>query len=151
DPAQLPRRRDQMLDGVEAYLLSRGRAATPGGMIEALFPPQFRSRFALWGDAVARIFVAQNRLADAAELGGRFLASRQTNRAQYGIEVARWHLLLGDAERARSTLRYSLEGTNSADSYDAAYFEALRMMYELLPPAERPAWVEVQRHRAESG
>ncbi len=151
NPDQIARRRDQMLDGLEAYLLSRSRTVTPPGLIEALFPLQFRSRYALWGDAVARIFVAQNRYADAAELGGRFLANTQTNRALYGIEIARWHLLLGDPERARATLRFALEGTNGADSFDAAYFEALRMMYELLPANERSAWAEAQRRRADGG
>lgn len=145
------RRRDQMLDGLEAYLLAGGGRTTPAGLIEALFPPQFRSRFSLWGDAVARIFVAQHRYAEAANLGARFLAEIRTNRTSYGVEIARWQLFLGDEDKARSTLRFALEGTNGGDSLDAPYFEALRMMHELLPAAERKAWVKSQRLNAGAG
>ena len=145
------RRRDQMLDGLEAFLLARGGRTTPAGLIDALFPPQFRSRFALWGDAVARIFVAQHRYAEAAVLGARFLADIRTNRTGYGVEIARWQLFLGDEDKARSILRFALEGTNGGDSLDAPYFEALRMMHEFLPAAERKAWVQSQCKSAEAG
>ena len=145
------RRRDQMLDGLEAFLLARGGRPTPAGLVEALFPSQFRSRFSLWGDAVARIFVAQHRYAEAAELGARFLAEIRTNRTTYGVEIARWQLFLGDQDKARSILRFSLEGTNGGDSLDAPYFEALRLTHELLPPAERKDWVKAQLSGAEAG
>lgn len=151
DAGDVSRRRDQMLDGLEAFLLTRGGLMTPPGLVEALFPPQFRSRFALWVDVVARIFVAQHRYAEAAELGSRFLAGTQTNRAVSGLEVARWYLLLGDSEKARATLRFALEGANGADTLDAPFFECLRVLRELLPATERKAWAESQRRRAESG
>src|SRR5260221_10440511 len=119
------RRRDQLLDGVGAFFWAPGRGLTPPGLTGAFFPPQFRSRYALWGDAIARIFVAQHRYAEAAKLGVRFLATTQTNRALYGLEIPPWHLLLGDPDQPRATLRFALEGTHSAASFDPSYFEVL--------------------------
>ncbi len=138
-------RRAWMLDGVEVFLRVRLAQPVPPGLVAALFPPQFRSRFTLWGEAVARIFAAQHRYREAADLGSRFLVQTRTNRAAYAAEIARWFLFLGESDNARTVLRFGLDGVNNGDSLDLPYFEALRLAFFLQPAADRSRWADAQR------
>jgi tetratricopeptide (TPR) repeat protein len=105
-------------------------------LTEKLFPKGFGLR--LWQTAQA--FATRNRFREAALLGQRVFNGVTTQRATFGRELARWHLLLGQTDQAREVLRAAI-GT-PAESFDADIYGALREYYLLLPESERPEFVE---------
>lgn len=144
-------RRTVLIEGVDTFLRSAGGRPTPDGMIEGLFPPGLPARTRLWADSLARVFVGQHRYREAVQLTAPVLASLQTHRAMLGVELARWHLLLGEREEAIGVLRFATEGRNPAETLEAIWFEALRMLYYLLPAAERGEFAARMQRVADDG
>lgn len=151
DADALALRRTVGLEGIEAFLRGEGGRPAPEGLIEGLFPGGQASRTRLWGDALARVFVAQHRYREAVLLSAPVLASLQTHRATLGVEMARWFLQLGERDNALSVLRFATEGRNPAETLEAVWFEALRMQHHLLPPAERPEFAARMQRVADAG
>ncbi|MBS0661091.1 MAG: hypothetical protein JSR82_22965 [Verrucomicrobia bacterium] len=144
-------RRTVLLEGLDLYLRTIGGRPTPEGLVEGLFPPQHAGKTKFWGDSIARVFVGQHRYREATQLAAPVLASLQTHRASLGVELARWHLLLGEREAAIGVLRFATEGRNPAETFEAIWFEAVRMLYLLLPPAERADYAGRMQRVAEEG
>ncbi len=151
DREGLAERRIWLVDGLETFLRGGAGRPVPAGIVQALFPPPFRARAALWGDTVARAFLTHQHYREAIEIASQALAQTTTNRAAYGLEIARWYLLLGEADNAREILRFALDGRNSAESLEAPWFEALRYEFFLLPATARPAFVQQQIARGAEG
>ncbi len=126
------------------------------GLLDALFPEAGGSgepapampREKLW-QAATQVLAPAGRFADAVRLGERVFASSVTGRAACGLQLARWHVLLRQPERARAILGAAFQSPGSpatltaSDNEDAAWEdECLRAYYQLLPAAERAPFRE---------
>jgi predicted Zn-dependent protease len=123
------------------YLDAGGK--TPPGMVEELFPPRAAGRELLWKAAEAG-FAAQDRYAEAAELGERVVAMATSARVNFALPVAQWELFLGRIERARAVLRAALaDGAGETfESGASPIFAALREYFLLLPESERASFAD---------
>ena len=101
--------------------------ATEPGLVEKLFPEGYVLR--AW--QTASLFGNRGNFREAAQLGERVFRSLTTQRARYGIELAHWHLNLGEIDTARRYLRESLD--TPGESYDAPVYSALREYFLLIP------------------
>lgn len=144
-------RRTVLLEGLDHYLRTLGGQPTPDGLLEGLFPASQAAKTKFWGDSVARIFVGQHRYREGLQLAAPVLAGLQSHRASLGVELARWHLLLGEREQAVAVLRFATDGVNPAETLEAIWFEAMRMLYFLLPPAERADYAGRMQRLADEG
>jgi predicted Zn-dependent protease len=127
--------RDFLLVALGQYLQSQNGAIDPEA-IEQLFPRSFRLR--LW--QAAQMFAQRGRFREAAQLGQRVFDALSTQRAAYGIDLANWHLYLGDVGAARRVLRASLE--QPGESFSNPVYAALRQYWMLLPATERGGFAE---------
>ena len=121
-----------------------GNSVPAPGMIESLFAEGTHLR--TW--QAAMLFAARNRFREAITLGQRVFTQSSSQRAIYGLELAHWHLFLGEADAARETLRSSI--SSSAESLDAPVCNALREYYLLLPEKDRAGFVETYLHSPEA-
>jgi tetratricopeptide (TPR) repeat protein len=123
------------------YLEAGGK---PGpGMAGELFPPRAAVRELLWKAAESG-FAAQDRYAEAAELGERVVALASSARVNFALPVAQWEIFLGRPERARAALRAAL-ADGAGDTFEpgaSPIFAALREYFLLLPESERAGFVD---------
>ncbi|MEO7319640.1 MAG: tetratricopeptide repeat protein, partial [Chthoniobacteraceae bacterium] len=106
------------------------------GLVEKLFPQGYLLR--AW--QTASLFGNRGNFREAAQLGERVFRSVSTQRARYGLDLAHWHLQLGEIDTARRYLRESLD--SAGESFESPVYSALREYYLLLPAAERAAFAE---------
>ncbi len=113
------------------------------GMVAELFPPQVTVRELLW-KAAEDGFAAQDRYAEAVELGERVVTMAESARADFSLPVAQWELYLGHVEAARSVLRAALEegGGESFETSTNPVFAVLREYFLLLPENERAGFAD---------
>ena len=142
DTGQRAGRGLQLVEALQQFLAAGGR---PGANIAGeLFPSPIRARDLLW--KAARDGFAERRwYAQAAELGERVVALAASGRAGYAVELAQWELFLDRADRARAVLRDAVNeggGVSLDGAGGSAIYEALRAYYLLLPPDERPGFVD---------
>ena len=135
DKRRTPADRDFLLIALGQHLQAHPGKVAPG-LIESLFPPGYLLR--AW--QTASLLGSRGNFREAAQLGERVFRSLSTQRARYGLELAHWHLYLGEIDTARRYLRESL-GT-PGESFDAAVYAVLREYYLLLPQIERGAFTE---------
>lgn len=107
-------------------------------LMRDLFAGRLNQRELLWQAAV--LFASQNHLPEAAQLGERVFACPVSLRAAYGVELARWYVILGDMASARRVLRLVIR--EGADSLDRPACQGLRAYYFLLDESERAPFVE---------
>jgi predicted Zn-dependent protease len=123
---------------------------TPGpGMVAALFPPEATVRDLLW-KAAEEGFAAQDRYAEAAELGERVASLSSSARANYAFPVAQWDLYLGRVDNARAVLRGAL-ATTGGDTFDPSrspIYLVLREYFLLLPESERAGFADEYLRKA---
>ncbi|MGB8167256.1 MAG: tetratricopeptide repeat protein, partial [Chthoniobacteraceae bacterium] len=122
--------RDFLLIALGQYLSSNDNRID-ATLLNKLFPTGFTLR--LW--QTAALFAAKNHFQEATRLGQRVFENATTQRASFGRELAHWHVLLGEVEKAREILRSSISA--GAESIDSDVYGALREYYLLLPEAER--------------
>ncbi len=115
---------------LDRYLDAHDRGVDPR-LMKALFPPAFRYR--RW--EVAQSFRRHGLVHEAAELGRPVFEQGGLQRAAMGLELASWYILDGRLDQARAVLQDAINET--ADSYGAPVFEAMRMLHGLLPASER--------------
>ncbi|MEQ1861390.1 MAG: tetratricopeptide repeat protein [Chthoniobacteraceae bacterium] len=130
DRTRTPVERDFLMLALEQYLGAH-RGAVPAGLVENLFPDGHRAN--LWQAATG--LAQRGHLRAAVQLGTRVLDRLNTQRAEGALELALWHVQLGDLAAATRTLRGSIEGTH--DTLNASFYAALRTLHLLLPPRER--------------
>ena len=126
--------RDYLSVALEQSLEVGGRRLD-AGLVQKLYPPGANLR--LW--QAATLFAASDRFRDATQLGRRFFDSATTQRGACGPELARWYLLCGEAEQARTVLRETIK--RPADSFASPVCTALRDYFLLLPESDRAAFV----------
>lgn len=107
-------------------------------LVPGLFPEPFKARQILWQTAV--LFASRGHFDEAIQLGGRVFTAAQTQRPAYGVELARWHVCIGDIGGARRVLRSAIAG--AGDSPDGTIYAALREYYFLLPENRRDSFIE---------
>jgi tetratricopeptide (TPR) repeat protein len=129
-PHRTPPERDFLLVALEQHLDDRSEGASPA-LIISLFPEGHRVR--LW--QMASAFAQRGLYREAIELGRKVFEEITTQKAVCGVELAQWHLALGEIEPARAVLRESVR--LGADHLGAPHFAALRALHQLLPEAER--------------
>ncbi len=125
--------RDYLLIALGQHLQTRPGKIEPG-LIEKLFPEGYLLRS--W--QTASLLGNRGNFREAARLGERVFRSLSTQRARYGLELAHWHLYLGEIDRARRYLRESLN--TPGESFEAPVYSVLREYYLLLPAPERAAF-----------
>ena len=135
DKRRTPVERDFLFVALGQALDANDGTAAPG-LIDALFAEGTHLR--LW--QAAMLFAGRNRFREAITLGRRVFEQSSTQRAAYGLELAHWHLFLGEVRPAREILRATL--SSIAESLDAPVCTALREYYLLLPEEDRAAFVE---------
>ena len=133
DKRRTPSERDYLSVALEQYLEASG-TRLDAGLIEKLYQPGENLR--LW--QAATIFAGRDRFRDATRLGRRFFDSATSQRGAYGQELARWYLLIGDAEQARAVLRETIK--LPVDSFASPVCAALRDYFLLLPESDRAAF-----------
>lgn len=135
DQRRTPLERDYLLVALGQHIEKRGgRLET--GLVERLFPQSFRLR--LW--QAAALLASRGHFREATQLGQRVFDVLSTQRAAFGVELAHWHLHLGDVEAARRALRESIR--MPGESFEAPVFAALREYFFLLPEDQRAAFAE---------
>ncbi len=135
DKRRTPSERDYLFIALGQALDDSDEKAEPA-MLEALFAEGTHLR--RW--QAAGLFAGRNRFREAIQLGKPVFDSTSTQRASCGLELAHWHLMLGEVEQARAILRETI--SSGADSLDAPVCSALREYYLLLPEPDRPAFVD---------
>ena len=135
DKKRTPSERDFLLIALGQHLQTRPGKIEPG-VIEKLFPEGYLLR--AW--QTASLLGNRGNFREAAQLGERVFRSLSTQRARYGLELAHWHLYLGEIDIARRYLRESLD--SPGESFEAPVYSVLREYYLLLPPAERASFSE---------
>ncbi|MEZ0254913.1 MAG: tetratricopeptide repeat protein [Chthoniobacter sp.] len=135
DKKRTPSERDYLFIALGQALDTSDEKAEPA-MLDTLFAEGTHLR--RW--QAAMLFASRNRFREAIQLGQRVFESTTTQRAGVGLEVAQWHLMLGEADKARALLRSTI--SSSAESLDAPVCAALREYYLLLPEPDRAAFVE---------
>jgi len=106
---------------------------TNGRIDPALLDQLFNGSFRLWQAAAA---LTQNRqLRTATQLGERALKQFSGQRPAYLLELAHWHLILGELDPALRLLNQA--ALTPDDSLDAPVYQALRERYLLCPPKLR--------------
>ncbi len=128
-------RREILVQGLEQFLSARVRPLS-ADEVNALFPPEFRSRSLLWKASV--LFGSHGDVKAAAQLARRVFEESSSQKAVFGTELARWEILACKPQEAVRVLAESLHG--SADGFGAPYYDALREYYLLLPDPDRPAF-----------
>ncbi len=128
--------RDVFLVAFEQFLNSRNKPDP--GLVPGLFPPEFDLPDLLWQAAVK--LAARNCFEEATQLGQRVFENAVAQRSAYALDLANWHLVLGDADRARRVLRVALAETG--DSFDQAPYAALRQYFGLLSEPERASFAQ---------
>ena len=123
---------------------SRPEIVSPA-MMRGLFPDGSHAR--LWPCAMELARTAHPR--EAILLGRRVFASRVSQRAVLGRELARWHLALGETDEARAVLAAACDGAGEA--LESPVYGAMRDLYFLLPEAERAAFVRERLRTADEG
>ena len=114
-------------------------------MVEGLFREGFRARVWPCAMELARL----KHVREAIVLGQRVFGERTPQRAAVGRELARWHLALGDTEKARAVLVASCDG--EGESLDSPVYGAMRDLYFLLPQEMRAAFVRERLRAAGDG
>lgn len=135
DKRRTPSERDYLLIALGQHLQTRPGKVEPG-LVEKLFPEGYVLR--AW--QTANLFANRGNFREATQLGERVFRSVSTQRARYGLDLAHWHLYLGETDIARRYLRESL--ASPGDSYEAPVYSVLREYFLLLPAAERTAFEE---------
>lgn len=135
DKRRTPAERDYLLIALGQHLQTRPGRVEPG-LMEKLFPEGHVLR--AW--QTASLFASRGNFREATQLGERVFRAVSTQRARYGLELAHWHLQLGELDAARRYLRESL-GT-PGESFEAPVYSVLREYYLLLPAAERATFAE---------
>lgn len=135
DKHRTPSERDYFMIAL-GQSLEGSDAKTDPAMLEALFGEGTHLR--PW--QAAELFAGRNRFREAIQLGQRVFDSATSQRAVCGLDMAQWHLMLGEVDQARSLLRTTI--ASSAESLDGPVCAALREYYLLLPEPDRPAFVE---------
>ena len=135
DRHRTPSERDYLFIALGQALDNAETKAGPE-MVNALFSGGTHLR--LW--QAAMLFAGRNRFHEAIQLGQRVFDGAGAQRAAYGLELAQWHLLLGEADQARTVLRTII--SSPAEPLDAPVCIALREYYFLLPEPDRPAFIE---------
>jgi tetratricopeptide (TPR) repeat protein len=135
DPRRAMVDRDYLLVALGQYLQSHAGRIEPA-LIENLFPPGYKLR--AW--QMATLLGNRGNFREAAALGQRVFDGLTTQRGGYGVELAHWHLFLGDGDAARKLLRESL--SPAGDSYETPAYSALRELWLLLPENERAVFAE---------
>ncbi len=113
------------------------RADVDPKLVDGLFPPEFPARQMMWQAAV--LLASKGRLDDAVKLGERVFASVTTQRTEYGLELAHWHIYNGDIDSARRVLRAVISG--AGDELDSPIYTALREFFLLMPESERASFI----------
>jgi len=139
DPARTTMERDFLVIALGQYLDSNpGRVSLE--LVDGLFPEGARAR--LW--QVAEAFGSRGQFEAAAHLGDRAFTQPDPQRPLMGLELAKWHLCLGDAPGARRILQQiALE---KAESFESPVFSAMHDEWLLSPESERPAFVQQLEH-----
>ncbi|MBV9127150.1 MAG: hypothetical protein JO117_03585, partial [Verrucomicrobia bacterium] len=153
----LARRRTLACEALARYVPEVVTDRLDPALLDAVFPPDASSadgvpREKLWQIAT-QVLAPAGRLAEAVRLGERVFAGSVTGRAACGLQLARWHLLLRQPERALAILAAAGERDDASldssdlmpvsDNADAAWSnECLRVFFYLLPPAEREPFRE---------
>ncbi|MEO7319013.1 MAG: tetratricopeptide repeat protein, partial [Chthoniobacteraceae bacterium] len=135
DKKRTPGERDYLLIALGQHLQTRPGKIEPG-LVEKLFPPGYLLR--AW--QTASLFGNRGNFREAAQLGERVFRSVSTQRARYGLDLAHWHLQLGEIDTARRYLHESLD--SAGESFESPVYSALREYYLLLPAAERAGFAE---------
>jgi len=135
DKHRTPSERDYLFIALGQALDASDEKATPS-MLESLFAEGTHLR--RW--QAAMLFAGRNRFREAIQLGKPVFDGTSTQRASCGLELAHWHLMLGDQEQSRAILRETI--SSAAESLDAPVCTALREYYLLLPEPDRPAFVD---------
>lgn len=130
-----PSERDYLFIALGQALDTSDEKAEPA-MLETLFAEGTHLR--RW--QAAMLFASRNRFREAIQLGQSVFDSTTTQRAGVGVEVAQWHLMIGEVDKARALLRTTISA--SAESLDAPVCAALREYYLLLPEPDRAAFVD---------
>ena len=130
DKKRTPSERDFFFIALGQSLDAAGGPGDPG-MVKALFGDD--SHLRAW--QAATLFASRRRYREAIALGRRIFDRANTQRAEYGLELAHWHLFLGEPDAARAILRDSIAA--GAESLEAPVWRALREYWLLLPPGER--------------
>ena len=135
DRRRTPAERDYFIVALESHLESEHGRIDPA-LFRELFPPGFRQR--LW--QAAQRFSQHGCFREAATLGRRVFDELTTQRAAFAVELAGWHVNLGEINQAREILRLSID--HAGESFDAPVYAALRALYFLHPPEERGSFAE---------
>ena len=135
DKHRTPSERDYLMIALGQALDNSDQKTDPA-MIETLFGEGTHLR--PW--QAAELFASRNRFHEAIQLGQRVFDSSTSQRAVCGLDLAQWHLMLGQVDEARALLRTTI--SSSAESLDAPVCAALREYYLLLPEPDRRTFVE---------
>lgn len=135
DKRRTPSERDYLFIALGQALDNSDEKAEPA-MLDTLFAEGTHLR--RW--QAAMLFASRNRFREAIQLGQRVFDSTTSQRAGVGLEVAQWHLMLGEVDKARALLRSTI--SSSAESLDAPVCSALREYFLLLPEPDRAAFVD---------
>ncbi len=121
--------------------LQAGSTAPDPALVAKLFTKDYPLR--LWQAALT--FANRGHFREAVQLGQRVFDSLSSQRPPYGIELAHWHLYLGEADAARRVLHDSLAGAGEA--FEAPFYKALREYFLLLPePDQKPFASDFLKH-----
>ncbi|MDB6155145.1 MAG: Tetratricopeptide 2 repeat protein [Chthoniobacteraceae bacterium] len=104
-------------------------------LLEKLFSDHYRLR--RWQAAIA--FANRARFKEAVQLGTPIFEQAISLRAGYGLELAQWHIYLGQIDAARRVLSDSM--SVPGDSLEAPVYHVIREFYLLLPKGERAEFV----------
>ncbi len=145
DRRRTPAERDFVLIAL-GQDLAAGKGRVDPELLDGVFPPGTRLR--AW--QAATLFGRRGFFREALQLGGQALDRAGAARAGMRVEMAAWHLCLGEPDEALRTLRDTC--AEPAESFDSPVFTALRQAFLLTPAPERAAFAErVERAVAEPG
>ena len=97
-PQRTASERDFLIIALGQHLDSQGEIDSQ--LLDQLFPASAPAR--LW--QVASMFASRMRFAEAIKLGNRALTNEKAGRSRAALELAHWHLSMGDAPGARRVL-----------------------------------------------
>lgn len=135
DKHRTPSERDYLFIALGQALDDSDEKAAPA-VLEALFAEGTHLR--RW--QAAMLFAGRNRFREAIQLGKPVFDGTSTQRASCGLELAHWHLMLGEVDKSRAILRETI--SSAAESLDAPVCTALREYYLLLPEPDRRTFVD---------
>jgi hypothetical protein len=119
-----------------AQYLDASNARISPEVIAQLFPSGYRTRLLqAAGDLAAR-----GHYREAVQLGTRVFHEIPRQRAHLALELARWHVFLGELAPARELLRACV--AEPGESFSSPVYGVIRALYLLLPAEERAAFVQ---------